>query len=98
MAVNPHPCRSLAQSQLPHFRTPLLHTAPSPISLLPTNTAFLYIQTTLTCPNLLLPGTVKTVPLLSNGRNMNSYLSLVETVAFFLFFLSTIYLPFLLLS
>ncbi len=49
-----HPCWSLAQSQLPHFKTLPLNTRPIPP--FQANTATLYIQMTLSCPNLLLLG------------------------------------------
>ncbi len=50
MVVNPHPWRSLAQSQLPYFETPSPLTPPSPC-LLPANKTFLYTKTTLTLPS-----------------------------------------------
>ncbi len=46
MVANPHPCWSLAWSQLP-IAHPL---SPNPHAHIPANTTFIYIQTTLTFP------------------------------------------------
>jgi hypothetical protein len=57
IVTNPYPCWSLAQSKLPHFESPPWPQHPSPFPPLPANTSNTYIQTSLTCPNLLLSGT-----------------------------------------
>jgi hypothetical protein len=58
MTANPHPCQSLAQSQLPHLRPPPPPNALFPIALFPANKESIYMQTILTCPTLLPLGTL----------------------------------------
>jgi hypothetical protein len=53
MAANPHPYRSLAQSQLPNLNPPPPLSLFS-IAFFPANTIFIYIKMTLTRPILLL--------------------------------------------
>jgi hypothetical protein len=45
MVAIPHPCLSLAQSQMPHYSPPSLHFPPLPMPI-PTNTIFIYTQMT----------------------------------------------------
>jgi hypothetical protein len=69
MVANPHPCWSLAQSQLPHFKNPHSVSPASPLPS-PANTGFIYTQMTLTRPILFLSGTVS-IPLESEHSSIN---------------------------